>query len=365
MKCFLEIDTDRNEWLLDYVDGSKIQASSKLGKKLNNILRVGYNIISNIDTSVNITMSDNNTTKVSDTMEDIADNIDIMIENKLNKIDKNYKEYIKNNQCEFNNYSKSINEDVVKVKNLLEFTNSTISQFMTKSTTVVNKGKVGEAFVEEAISSHFKNLVCNNVAGTAHKGDLLIEADGYNIIVECKNYSNTVPLKEVKKLHNDMVKNNVKYGIMVSLNSKIVGKKQFDIEKISPDGDMYVLYCSNVGDDECSIVWSIMIIQAFHKILSNSIKSKKVNKLAKFSDMIHNLQELLSDIDKCSDGWDKFCIKIQKTIKDYNKMQVKLIEHKTTFVSNYLKTMQQIINAENYDSEAGSGTDSCSISALD
>lgn len=56
----------------------------------------------------------------------------------------------------------------------------------------------------------------------AHKGDIIVKKDGRSLMIEVKNYSNTVPYTEVDKFYGDL-DCNTSYigGIFISLKSKI------------------------------------------------------------------------------------------------------------------------------------------------
>lgn len=84
---------------------------------------------------------------------------------------------------------------------------------------------------------------------SSHAGDIIAKRSGKSVLVEVKNYSTTVPYKEVEKFHRDLDANiNMSGGLFISLKSSItkIGKSisfmkrnhQYIIYLVSPDRDI-------------------------------------------------------------------------------------------------------------------------------
>ena len=99
-----------------------------------------------------------------------------------------------------------------------------------KQDIAVNKGIAGENKFEHIVNQYLSNdYQIENVAKQGKAGDFMLKWRSYKtnklykIIIDVKNYKNTVPGKEVEKLYRDTNINHVNGGFLLSLHSKIVG----------------------------------------------------------------------------------------------------------------------------------------------
>lgn len=104
------------------------------------------------------------------------------------------------------------------------------------------KGSMGEDLVMDIIIDKFNNMYVENTSKIPHSGDIQIRLPSGNlIIVEVKNYNKTIDQDQIDKLKFDMIFNNVRGGIFISLNSGIVGKKKFDLEIFKHNSNEYFI----------------------------------------------------------------------------------------------------------------------------
>ena len=90
----------------------------------------------------------------------------------------------------------------------------------------------GKVFEEELYDDIRKNLPYANIvscAKSAHTGDIIIHQPTYSVIVDAKNYSHTVPTKEITKLFTDLESQSIKYGILVSKSGVAKSKGRISI----------------------------------------------------------------------------------------------------------------------------------------
>ena len=130
------------------------------------------------------------------------------------------------------------------VRNLMrnEYSNNLV-QNITENKVSQNKGQVGENIVYEILLEKFKDYLIESTSKIPHSGDIQVTLPKSNvkIIVEVKNYNKTVDQGEIDKLKFDMKFNNINYGILVSLNSGIVGKKRFEFETFYYENNYYYI----------------------------------------------------------------------------------------------------------------------------
>ena len=168
----------------------------------------------------------------------------------LRKVDKLYLETTIEDIFDtgYNNYVRNLmRNDVNNTYNINNITENKLSQ---------NKGQSGEMIVYEILIEKFRDYIIENTAKIPHSGDIQVTIPKNNnkIIVEVKNYNKTVDQGEIDKLKFDMKFNYINYGILVSLNSGIVGKKRFEFETFYYESNYYYI---------------LYVPYAMHKIMPN------------------------------------------------------------------------------------------------
>lgn len=85
------------------------------------------------------------------------------------------------------------------------------------------KGKMTVDAVFDSLKEHFMDDSFQDVSGTGRYADILATTADSNIpvLIELKDYSNTVPNKEVEKFWRDMERRGTRYGIFISMRSDI------------------------------------------------------------------------------------------------------------------------------------------------
>lgn len=91
----------------------------------------------------------------------------------------------------------------------------------------VIKGAVGQSDFFELIKEYTTWTGIEDTSKTSHAADLHGYIDKIETMFEVKNYTSDVPTKEVVKMIRDMeTHSNISYGVFVSMNTGIVGKKK-------------------------------------------------------------------------------------------------------------------------------------------
>lgn len=102
------------------------------------------------------------------------------------------------------------------------------------------KGNLGEQLIYDFFKKN--NYFIEDTSYKSHSGDmcLYLEEINQNVLVEIKNYKNTVDQKQIDKFYFDLNYTGIKLGIFISLQSKIVNIK-FPIEwKINTNNEILV-----------------------------------------------------------------------------------------------------------------------------
>jgi hypothetical protein len=89
------------------------------------------------------------------------------------------------------------------------------------------KGKISERETLDMLKSKLTDFEISDVSFESSCGDIMVtrsyESREIKILIDVKNYSSAVPHSEVEKFYRDVEVTGVDAGILLSLNSKIVG----------------------------------------------------------------------------------------------------------------------------------------------
>lgn len=162
------------------------------------------------------------------------------LSNKHNTFDINNNNILKKNpeilNSELDNIKLLINELKLEMKN-----NSLI---LNKNN---NKGNIGENIIYDFFNNN--NYQIEDMSEIPHSGDLklFLSEINQNVLVEIKNYKNTVDQKQIDKFYYDLNYTGLKLGIFISLSSKIVNIK-YPIEWKITENNQILIFIS-----ECTI----------------------------------------------------------------------------------------------------------------
>jgi hypothetical protein len=148
-----------------------------------------------------------------------------------------------------------------------------------------SKGKISENILNFNLQSAFPTADIKNVSGTPHSGDfLMLRKDKCDILIENKNFNDTVQKDDVQKFIDDMNTQNM-CGIMISQKSKIVFRENYEIEIHNGNVAVYIHDC-NYDTDKIKI--AVQIIDTF----KSKIEKQKIENGTTFTIDIEILQKI-------------------------------------------------------------------------
>ena len=215
------------------------------------------NVLKNIEQTVIIEMNKGITQSSIDSM--------------LGMIDQKFASILTHSEQKINNVLTAVSENKqedlqlhIKLDNMLDK--------LGKNT---EKGKISENLLDFNLQNIYPTAEIKNVAYKPHSGDFwLIRKDKPTIIVENKNYKETVYGETVQKFIDDMNEHNL-CGIMISQNSKIVHRENFEIEIHNGNVAVYIHECNY---DPYKIKIAVKIIDTFKsKIEKNKMENGIIN----------------------------------------------------------------------------------------
>ena len=207
--------------------------------------------------------------------------------------------------------------------------------------TAATIGKTGEIKFADICKKLPSNYQIQDTSKCGKKGDFIITYSNAGIVKRClidiKNYSTTVPKKEIDKFYEDMTFGSYDSGLILSYNTKFVGiAEHIHVEELClPIGKTSVMYL--VSSDEELILQCIeliinkSIIQHSIDINSSRIESliENVNcSLTNSADvrrMLSDLQTNISkNIQKCQETLISHEFYIKKAIKEMSACTINL-----------------------------------------
>jgi hypothetical protein len=137
------------------------------------------------------------------------------------------------------------------------------------------KGQLSEQKLLYALKGalNVDNLLAYEVLHTGSKkdvADICVKYPGFtDIVIDTKDHSKTVPSDQIDKFHKD-IRSTMSHGIMISFNTRIAGKKPFDIE-ILPGCSRIAAFLAIDGNFDIGVV--VNVIKVIH-MLDDLIVSK-------------------------------------------------------------------------------------------
>lgn len=186
---------------------------------------------------------------------------------------------------ELNNDSKLIYENQPQLSTKFDILDTLINKLTGISNNSKKIGIFGENYIQELIAKNFIGVSYQKTGEIDHSGDgLLTLSNGSEILIEIKNYSNIVNDDEIEKFTFDMKTTKRKYGLFLSLNSKINKSKILDLKTFTHDNEIYYqFFVSNLSDDLHRLEVGILLLQVLSEykntkskeyILDDTIKEK-------------------------------------------------------------------------------------------
>jgi hypothetical protein len=165
------------------------------------------------------------------------------------------------------------------------------------------KGKRGENSLDELLAQHFggrsKITDCSSLA---HSGDRMIGSD---ILIEYKDYSSTVPTKEIDKFLRDMQESSTRVGILCSFNSKFARHADGRPSFIN-SGDKVVVLLPNCGHDGDKLVvaieWALWFVSQTRDSKDDTL-NETLLKISK--DIVGDVDSLARELSQCSEHMKK------------------------------------------------------------
>jgi hypothetical protein len=169
-------------------------------------------------------------------------------------------------------------------------------------------GKAGEKTIYDMLISdavtRFPYSEVTNMATVKHKGDIHMVTYGpggrrVKIMIDVKNYTKVVQKSEVEKLYSDMDgDDDTDAGLLISLNTTIVGKQQFNIGT-SGSGKPCLFLTFDTVDDGLRheiLCWAISALVEVATARDRKGQDKMMTDIQTF---VGEMSEMMKELDSC------------------------------------------------------------------
>lgn len=194
------------------------------------------------------------------------------------------------------------------------------------------KGNIGEQLIYDFFKKNKYNI--EDTSHVAHSGDLklYLEEINENVLIEIKNYKNTVDQKQIDKFYYDLNYTGIKLGIFISLHSKIVNIK-YPIEWKSNDNEILIFI------SECKEEYLYLAIYSLILLFKN--KNYKTNlQLIKDTELFNDIKHLTTQ----KDSINKIKQEILLIHENNTKSLLTLYNNLCIFDNNFNYTLNKIYN---------------------
>lgn len=185
----------------------------------------------------------------------------------------------------------------------------------------VIKGAVGQSDFFELIKEYTSWTGVEDTSKTSHAADLRGYIDKIETMFEVKNYSSDVPTKEVVKMIRDMeTHSNISYGVFVSMNTGITGKKKPIEFQWTAHGQLCI-FVSNLLKHDFEMIFNYIgqcasVAHRFFTLCNNDEK----NELESYKDKLLQVKTIIT-----------------KQISDISEMITAMGHHKKLHMDNLNK----------------------------
>lgn len=242
-------------------------------------------------------------------------------------------------------------KDIAKILDTVSMIPHMKSAIIHKQDIAVNKGIIGENIFEHIIDQFLSNdYKIENVAKKGKAGDFMLKWRSYKtnktykIIIDVKNYKNTVPGKEVEKFYRDTNINHVDGGLLLSLHAKIVGiSKIIEFKEfVSDQGKIPMLF---INSDTPELIAEV-IKMLFHIIEIRDVNESSIDRMDELALRTNELNDNIQMIAQCRETLQVSKADIERSL---NQIMIQLMSCEYGLI-NKIKQINSVIMSDSHNS---------------
>jgi predicted nuclease with TOPRIM domain len=241
-------------------------------------------------------------------------------------------DYVKDLQEEKNALKKRLQELDSENKTLQDEIKKTMQK---EQKSLRDIGKEGEACVKNLldtiVTEEFKKVVVTDVSHIGHAGDFHLslmtpEKKRIKILIDSKKYTSAVTNISIRKIMSDVDDDDeVTAGLLISTDSAISAKNQFQVEKTPKCKPLLYLTFEDLEDEMRGYVLCLAVRTIITLVSGYSELEKDV--------MIDNIELFLKEVEETVKDLNSLAIQCKKMNESILKLRMKLIEKINKFQS--------------------------------
>jgi hypothetical protein len=183
---------------------------------------------------------------------------------------------------------------IEKINEKIEPLNNSLSKLLGLQNASSKKGELAENIIQHAFTTRYGDLLYEDKSQIAHSGDAWIHLpDNKIIMIETKNYTNTVNKAEIEKMEYDMKFNNIRFCLFLSLNASIQGFRDMDFHTFTNNGENYfAIMVSNLSNNISKLDLAFNMIRKLSDMLNTPDKFPWIQK--KIHDGLNKINEIIN-----------------------------------------------------------------------
>jgi len=287
------ISTNEDKNLLSFIDKVEKQNENLFNKFslfINDIIPKSHsvlldNILKDFKSEILLLSSKMNTEENELTIDKFTELMNVkyslLIESIQNKIQTSISLSEQNLNTNIDKLKEISSESSLIQKNI----NTELTTYIGRHNKSIYKGSQSEEMLSTVLEEHYPNAEIINSSSLPKSGDFILKRNNLStILIENKNYTNSVPYDEITKFHRDIEHNDFCNGIFISQSSTISGKQNFQIDF---HNNAILIYIHKCDYDPIKINIAIQIIDS----LNSKINLFKNNNISLTQEMIIEFNE--------------------------------------------------------------------------
>lgn len=240
------------------------------------------------------------------------------------------------------------NENVDVLIPVVSELTSRLDMLMGIGSNSAKKGELAENILEELIIKKYPMYQYISKAKTPHCGDGWLIVNDKTIMMESKNYTSSISKDEVIKMQNDMITNNIRYGIFVSWQSKVQTFKDLDFIVFENNKyNYYIFLISNLNEYLPLIDIAIQFMSKFTIQNENNISAYQYcetikDDISELINIVNINKNLIDNYWSLSKNINEELFNFEKKLRNYNINIDKIIDNIVNKINN------KVINKINY-----------------
>ena len=202
------------------------------------------------------------------------------------------------------------------------------------------KGKMTVETVFENLKEHFMDDSFEDVSGFGQYADILAKTSDSKIpiLIELKDYKDTVPSAEIEKFWRDIERRGAKYGIFISMRSGI--SKCSSCITVKTEMNKTAVFVNNSELNWSGHLFAYYVIRRIAEV--ESIKRKELN-TEKVGEIIAKINQHIIDLRRDIDSIDKIDDIAGNLQSTCNKKLDELISFSNTLKKNMNEEINEIL----------------------